>query len=140
MMGIHSSKLRASAKGQQCTFQIPGVCNHNPETTVLCHIRDDVKAMATKANDISAAFGCFSCHEAIDNHRLPKEDELAYTLRAMQRTHAIWLDLGLLVLPVDVVRPAKSSKIIPRRALVKGDASPSGRLWQPSQTQEQDYE
>jgi hypothetical protein len=42
-MGIISAKLRASAKGELCTFAIPGICNHNPETTVLCHIRDDAK-------------------------------------------------------------------------------------------------
>ena len=32
------SKLRKSAKGQLCLVRLPGVCNHNAETTVLAHL------------------------------------------------------------------------------------------------------
>jgi len=35
---MRSNAIRMSAKGEECTFQIVGVCNHNPETTVLCHL------------------------------------------------------------------------------------------------------
>lgn len=119
-MSLISTKLRNSAKGQNCMFQIPGICCHDPEKTVLCHIRDDSKGTGNKAADYSAAFGCFSCHEAIDQHRLSKEDELFYSMRAMQRTWAIWVDAGLIVLPVDADtakrRPKKKSKI-PSRPL-----------------------
>jgi hypothetical protein len=120
-MGIISTKLRKSAKGQTCTFHIPGVCCHDPEQTVLCHIRDESKGLGNKANDYSAAFGCYACHEAIDQHRLPREQELAYCLRAMQRTWAIWVEKGLVVIPADVARAKPSSKIMPRRHIATGE-------------------
>ena len=114
-MGIVSSKLRNSAKGELCTFAIPGICNHDTGTVVLCHIRDDVAGKGTKANDFSAAFGCSACHEAIDQHRISKEDELFYSLRAMQRTLAVWVNRGLVIVPQDQTRAKPSSKIMSRR-------------------------
>lgn len=120
-MGIISTKLRNSARGQACTFQIPDVCNHSPETTVLCHIRDHAKGLGNKANDWSAAFGCSACHDAIDQRRMSKEDELFFSLRAMQRTQAHWIAKGLIVIPADMSRPKHSSKILPRRSLGTGE-------------------
>lgn len=120
-MGVVSTKLRNSAKGQDCTFAIPGVCTHDRETVVLCHIRDEAKGLGNKANDWSAAFGCSACHDAIDQHRMPRADELAYSLRAMQRTHAIWQSKGLMVIPQDTGRSKPSSKIMARRHIATGD-------------------
>ena len=112
-MGIYSKKLRDSARGQQCTFRIPGICNHDPETTVLCHIRDETKGMGNKALDISAAFGCSACHTAIDQHRLIGLGESGYMLRALQRTQKIWRDSGLIVIAGDNEKPRKpSTKIV----------------------------
>lgn len=119
-MGITSAKLRNSAKGQACTFQIPSVCNCDPSTTVLAHIRDETKGLSNKANDWSAAFACSACHDAIDQHRLSKEDELFYCLRAMQRTQAVWIAKGLLIVPADTPRSQPSKKILPRRHITTG--------------------
>ncbi len=64
--------LRKAARGQHCQLQIPGTCNHNPETTVLAHIRDGFFGMGTKPNDdpskgpVSAVMACSDCHDAID--------------------------------------------------------------------------
>ena len=114
-MGLHSQKLRDSAKGQTCKFQIAGICTNEVETVVFCHIRDETKGMANKANDFSGAFGCQACHDAIDQHRLSKEDELFYSLRAMQRTQAYWIERGLISLPITRKKQRKSDKILPRR-------------------------
>lgn len=122
-MGIISTKLRKSAKGQSCTFQIPGICNHNPETTVLCHLPSDVKGGATKSDDFHAAFGCSACHDAIDLHWLTKHEELFFSLRALQRTLRIWVKAGLIVVPQDAHKPKKSDKIIARAARPTGEAS-----------------
>src|SRR3990167_9253871 len=70
--GVRSNAIRMSAKGEECTFQIPGVCNGNPETTVLCHLPDESHGMGHKADDISAAYGCAACHDAIDS-RISKD-------------------------------------------------------------------
>lgn len=114
-MGIISTKLRNSARGQACTFQIPGVCNHDPATTVLCHAPSEVKGMGVKSHDFHAAFGCSACHEALDQHRIEKWEEYFYWLRGIQRTQAYWQAKGMLIVPADKPRPKTSSKIMQRR-------------------------
>lgn len=117
-MGAIIPKLRASARGQQCTLQIVGVCTHDTYTTVLCHIHDETKGMGNKAEDTSAVFGCFACHRAIDLHSLPREDELFYLLRAYQRTIKFWIEHGYLVIPgVLNTRAKPSSKTVQRSSL-----------------------
>lgn len=120
-MGVISSKLRNSARGQPCAFQIPHVCNGDTSTTVLCHLPSEVKAMATKSDDFHAAFGCSSCHEVIDNHRLSKEDELYFSMRALQRTLHFWFENGLIFVPVDIARSRPSPKILPKRHIATGE-------------------
>lgn len=116
-MGVVSQKLRDSAKGQPCTFQTP-FCNHDPETTVLCHLPSNVKGMGTKSDDWNAAFGCSACHEAIDTHKFSGDGKFAYCYRALQRTHKIWRDLGLITIAGDNPKPRKpSSKTLPRKLL-----------------------
>jgi hypothetical protein len=118
-MGEIIPKLRASAKGQRCTFAIPGVCCFDPDRVVLCHIRDEQKGMGNKADDFSAVFGCDQCHEAIDQHRLSKEDELRTILRALQRTQRIWFVSGLMTFPVTEHRARQSEKILARRPIAR---------------------
>lgn len=96
MKPIRSQKLRDSARGQDCTMEVYGVCNRNPETTVLAHIQTDGGGMGTKADDISACFACSACHEWLDQHKGAEEDELFYSLRAMVRTHIIWHQTGVI--------------------------------------------
>jgi hypothetical protein len=147
-MGLISTKLRNSAKGELCTFAIPGVCNHDSQTTVLCHAPSETKGMGNKGPDYHAAFGCYACHEALDQHRFAKEDELRFWLRGIERTHAVWINRGLIVLPVDPAtaktRPGKKANLsgrpIQNRSFRKDlkkhmDGSVSRRppeLWRPS--------
>lgn len=95
-----SKKLRDSARGMGCTVRIPGVCNHNPETTVLAHLGGG--GMGTKNSDLFAAFCCSSCHDILDG-RVPTELEsnLLYLwhLQAVVKTQQYWLDAGLITLP-----------------------------------------
>lgn len=121
-MGIVSQKLRDSARGQECAFQIPGICNHNPETVVLCHAPSEIKGMGNKSHDYHAAFGCSECHAALDHHRLPEKwHEYFYWLRAVMRTQNIWVAKGLMILPVDPEtakrRPKKKTQWPSRKML-----------------------
>jgi len=61
-----SRKIRQSAKGQDCTVRLPGVCREAPdnETTVLAHMPSG--GMGNKAPDTEAAYACFYCHEHLD--------------------------------------------------------------------------
>jgi len=65
---VVSTKIRKFAKGRACSIRIPGVCNGNPETTVWCHAPGG--GMGAKQSDELGAFGCSSCHDAIDG-RIP---------------------------------------------------------------------
>ena len=120
-MGLVSTKLRNSARGQDCRFQIPGVCNHNPETVVLCHAPSEFKGLAQKGHDYHASFGCYACHDALDQHRLERVDELQFWLRGLLRTQAWWVAQGLIVIPADISRPKASSKIMARKSLSTGE-------------------
>jgi len=96
---IQSKQIRDSAAGEPCTFQIPGVCNGNWSTTVLCHLPDESHGWARKADDLSSGFGCSACHDVIDG-RVPHQFEPGendwYMRRANIRTLRRMRDLGLL--------------------------------------------
>jgi len=129
-MGVVSAKLRNSARGQHCQFCIAGVCDYDPETVVLCHAPSEVKGMGNKSDDWFAAFGCHACHEALDHHRLPREEEQFYWLRALQRTWSIWISSGLITLPVNPItaknRPKKKA-YMPSRPMQSRNQFPSKR-------------
>ena len=70
-MPIRIKQIRDSARGQPCTIEIPDVCNHDPETTVLAHYQAPGHGgMGTKPDDSSAAYSCSSCHDVLDG-RVP---------------------------------------------------------------------
>jgi len=93
--------LRKSARGQPCLVRIPDVCNGNPETTVLAHIRrGGVAGTGIKPPDVCGVFACHACHDAIDRRSnissiTPLEID-GYILDAQQRTLAHWYREGLL--------------------------------------------
>ena len=90
--------LRKSAKGQDCTMEIVGVCNHDLETTVLCHVNYSGSGkMGGKEDDISAVYACSSCHDILDGRASPtmdfKHSHHWYVARALIRTHEIMFRL-----------------------------------------------
>ena len=59
--------LRKAARGRGCMVRLPGICNHNSETTVLAHVRlAGVSGMGIKADDLLGAWACSACHDAVD--------------------------------------------------------------------------
>ena len=94
-----ASKVRASAQLEVCRLQISGVCNHNPETTVLCHIRAfGFAGVGQKPPDIFAVYGCSSCHAVLDDRSKWAEASLGWedVLRAVFQTQLSLLDKGLI--------------------------------------------
>lgn len=54
------SKITKSARGENCTVRLSGICNHNSDTVVFAHI-NGVRfghGMGLKANDIHGAYAC----------------------------------------------------------------------------------
>lgn len=60
--------LRKFARDQPCRVRLPGICNGNPETTVLAHIKHGWYG-SLKPPDILGVHACSSCHDAIDRRR-----------------------------------------------------------------------
>jgi len=61
------NKIRESARGEDCQVRIPGICNFNPETTILAHLNGG--GMGMKNPDYQGAYCCSNCHDAIDLRR-----------------------------------------------------------------------
>lgn len=93
---IISPKLRKSARGRDCTLNIPGVCSFDPEKTVLVHLQFEGGKMGSKADDTSACYGCSNCNFAIDNYLTGPEERWFYMGRALARTINIWVTEDLL--------------------------------------------
>lgn len=98
-MKIVSKKLRNSARGEDCTLNIVGVCSYNPETVSLCHLPDESHGMGRKSDDISAAYGCDMCHAVIDGrvpHIWEDGEKEFYMRRGMVRTWRKAIERGLI--------------------------------------------
>lgn len=63
--------LRQQAKGRDCQIRLPGVCNGDPETTVLAHLNGG--GMGMKRSDLACgAWACSACHDAVDGRTQPR--------------------------------------------------------------------
>lgn len=100
---VRIPKILKSARGKPCTMRLPGVCNHNPETTVWAHSNEgeDGKGMGIKAHDIFGAYMCSACHDEYDGrtHRLRGADQRIlrnYFIRAMKESWLILIREGVL--------------------------------------------
>lgn len=98
-----STPIRKSAAEQECTIRLPGVCNYDPATTVLCHDNriESGKGMGLKAPDTKAAYGCSACHDVLDG-RAPRPEGLTREMvmacfdEAIKQTYRILKRKGLL--------------------------------------------
>jgi len=91
-----SKKITQSAKGNSCTFRIPGVCNHDNDTVVFCHAPSSMKGVGTKSDDFWGADGCRNCHSYVDSH---SDFEMAhYWMPAIFETLRRRFDKGLIKL------------------------------------------
>jgi hypothetical protein len=61
---------RKEARGRECTIRLPGICNHDPETTVYAHLRmSGITGMGYKPSGGKyepGAFACSACHDVVD--------------------------------------------------------------------------
>lgn len=94
--------LRAFAKGKPCFVRVPGWCNHEPETTVLAHVRMvGYSGMSMKIPDLFAAFACSHCHDIVDGRTPTLEfsysERRALLLEGMVRTQIYLLERGILL-------------------------------------------
>lgn len=106
------SKITKSAKGEQCTLRIPGVCEGRTETVVFCHAPYPNRG-GMRDQDFWGAYGCVDCHDFVDG----RVDNLVgfhmtavYWMPAIHETQMKLHEKGLLWLGGDY-----ENKILPRR-------------------------
>lgn len=69
-----SKRIRDFARGQDCTLRIPGVCNHDAETVVHCHLRFfNWAGISQKPVDFLGVHACSACHDALDRRSAAHE-------------------------------------------------------------------
>jgi hypothetical protein len=93
---IVSKKLRDSARNQPCLVRLPGICNFNPETTVLAHLNGG--GIGAKKSDTQAAFCCSACHDELDRRTRYMDAELVELehRRGVERTQEYWVQNGFI--------------------------------------------
>jgi len=109
---IKSPKILASARDQNCTFRIPGVCNYDRSTTVFCHGPDRNRGKAQKTDDFWGAYGCSACHSAMDMRSVPEWHEI--WLQAIHLTQKQLIASGLIFVPERASNPKAVSKVMQR--------------------------
>ncbi|MCO7055054.1 DUF1364 domain-containing protein [Pseudomonas juntendi] len=85
---MRQTKLTKAARGRECQVRIPGICNGNPETTVLAHYR-----MAGTCG------ACSTCHDVCDGRSkaIDRETARRYHAEGVMRTQAILLAEAVVV-------------------------------------------
>ena len=93
-----NSKLRESAKGEQCSLRLSPRCTDEYGAVVLCHIGRN-RGIATKCNDLHSVYGCNHCHDIIDGRvksQFSKLEIEAEKLRAQEETQLKFIAKGLM--------------------------------------------
>lgn len=92
LLGEIMTNLRKEARGRNCQVRLPGICNGNPETTVLAHYRmAGLNGTGMKPDDVIGAWSCSSCHDEIDRRTRKLEFDVVRLAHAegVFRTQAI---------------------------------------------------
>lgn len=88
-----------SARGEDCTVRIPGICNFNTETTVAAHY-NSVRLRSGKAiKSRHVAYCCSSCHAVLDGAKseFTKDELRLMHTEAVLETNDKLADKGLLI-------------------------------------------
>lgn len=100
---VRSRKILDSARDEECTVRLPGVCLRTTDHTVFAHSNRgaDGKGGAQKADDDRGAYACYACHAVYDRQvkrplHLDLSDVEAAFDRGMEETRARLRSKGLL--------------------------------------------
>ena len=81
------TNLRKEARGRACQIRLPGICNHDPETVHLAHLRmAGITGVGMKAPDALGAWACSNCAKATENGYTEDESQVIAFHEGMART------------------------------------------------------
>lgn len=82
--------LRKLARGRECQVRLVGVCNFNPETTVLAHVRQiGISGFGIKCPDLLGTWACSACHMYCDSHH-DAETNAAFAAGVYRTLNILW--------------------------------------------------
>lgn len=82
--------LRKAARGRECQVRLPNICNGNPETTVLAHVRlIGISGFGIKSPDLLGAWACSACHAYADSHH-DAETNAAFAEGVYRTLNLLW--------------------------------------------------
>lgn len=95
------TNLRKLAEGKPCLIRVPGYCNGNWLTTVLCHLRMiGISGGGMKSPDVLGAHGCGSCHDVVDGKTKTEftyDERRLMLLEGIARTQDWYVSEGILI-------------------------------------------
>lgn len=94
-MKIKSQAVRDSARGEDCSLRIPGVCNFDPETTILAHVPCGMRGTSIKGPDIIGVYACSACHDLLDDRVRGEAINGWDVIRALAETQVKLVQKGL---------------------------------------------
>lgn len=84
--------LRQQARGRECQIRLENVCNHNPETVVLAHVRQiGISGFGIKSPDILGSWACSACHAYVDSHH-DAETNAAFASGVYRTLNILWTE------------------------------------------------
>lgn len=135
---IRSRKILNHAKGQPCQLALPGICGHDPETTVFSHLNGHAfgKGAGVKAHDFAGVFADYCCHTYLDvghgTNPIISDLELSQALlKGVIGTWLILIEDGIIHVPQDIVTPMMDRPTKPRKPKEQRKAipSPANHVW-----------
>ena len=92
---------KSFAKDKPCQFRVPGICNHDPATSVWAHVnRGGISGIGQKAPSICGGVACSDCHDWIDGRSnrasMSTDPRDSMILEGVLRSQAlVWKAAGL---------------------------------------------
>lgn len=95
-MKVISKAIRDSARDQDCTLRLPGICNFDTATTVLAHVPCGHSGVGMKGPDVIAVYACSDCHDALDERTRTASIDGWDVIRALAETQLRLIQKGLI--------------------------------------------
>lgn len=82
--------LRKLARDRDCQVRLVGICNHDPATTVLAHVRlIGISGFGAKSPDLLGSWACAACHAYCDSHH-DAETNAAFAEGVYRTLNILW--------------------------------------------------
>ncbi|WP_321946556.1 nuclease domain-containing protein [Paraburkholderia sp. J10-1] len=133
------SKITDSARGEECTLRLPGICSYDREQTVWAHanILDGGKALGKKLKRVDhlGAYACYFCHMILDGQAprpawMTRGFVLGCFERGMDTSRLILVRKGLWPKEADLAtKPVRRARPITKRPTAPEDDAREKRRW-----------